>query len=185
MNSLKVVLSLSLIILSQNLLSQSFTTLTRNEFRSIQLDDKVSIGELIDEKNYESKLESLFGQPVDKECYRNPITEYACNIEYFGFTLKFDYGDFVYEIHLDQGNRFLNYNGSSLRTGMSLFQLNTIFSQSYQNRYSVVKDNGANEVHIVKVEVETQGDDYNAILFYYNPDSNLVTQISVIFPVEV
>ena len=181
-------LHLLILILSQLYLTgtdyQNTSKISRSDFRNISFDNRISIGDLIEEQDYESKLISLFGQHANKECFSNPMTEYGCIIDYNGFQLIFDYTNVLTKLTLNNSNKSLVYKGKRLIPGMTLFELKSIFRESYDNRYSVSTKGGTVTKNIIKVEVESFGDG-ESILFYYNTSSNSITEISIIIPPEV
>ena len=181
-------LSLSILFIfvffSINTKAQTYSSISKAEFENMLFSDLISIGNLISEKNYESKLQQLFGTPINKDCWDGPMTNHGCQIEYFGFDLTFDYDNVLFNININKPASKLVYAGNDLVPGMNLFALKNLFLDSYNNKYSVDFGDGSPIQHIIKVNIGSNNDG-PSILFFYSPLTNSVTSITVRFPMEI
>lgn len=106
-----VILTFSLIALN----AQDYDIIPNESFKNIKFNNLKTIEQLIDEEDYETLLQQLFGNPVSKECYPNPMTGNGCDIYYNGFQLAFDYHTILLELSITGGSNYFLFNGKNLR----------------------------------------------------------------------
>lgn len=175
MNSLKVVLSLSLIVLANNLFSQTNAVISSNDFGNLNFDDKINISQLEPETDYKSKINQLFGPAEDKKCSSDMFGE-SCSLIYQGFTLKFAFDDQLFNLSLNGSQRFFRYGPYQLKSGMNISELEIIFPEAYNKRY--VLNYGSESKHVIALHVGNSDSD-TILSFIFDPISNLVTQIDI------
>ncbi len=165
------------LLIAFNLTAQEFTIISKQDFENINFNSRITLKELIAVKDYEAKLESLFGPPLSKQIQTTVMSLKNGDIYYNGFQLGFLLDDEINDLVLTNSSKSLNYNGHQLRVGMSLNEIEKLFKKSYDSRY-VVDLNGGE--HIIKVETNP----YSlrpTILFIYDPTHRVVTEIAVHF----
>lgn len=172
-----VILTFSLIALN----AQDYDIIPNESFKNIKFNNLKTIEQLIDEEDYETLLQQLFGNPVSKECYPNPMTGNGCDIYYNGFQLAFDYHTILLELSITGGSNYFLFNGKNLRQGMSLLELKSIFPKSYESRYTVELEDGIK--HLIKVDIAAKNSG-SSFLFEFNPNLNTVTKITLVLDGE-
>lgn len=166
---------------STALKAQDYDVISNEAFENTSFNNLITIKQLMDEEDYEGLLQKLFGSPVSKECYPNPMTGNGCDIYYNGFQLAFDYHTILLELSITGGSNYFLFNGKNLRQGMSLLELKSIFPKSYESRYTVELEDGL--THLMRVDVAYINSG-SSFLFEFNPNLNTVTKITLVLDGE-
>ena len=162
-----------------NLSAQEFSKISLADFENINFNTRITLKELIAVKDYEAKLESLFGPPLSKQVQMDFMSLRNGRINYNGFHLRFTLNDEIRHLVLTKSSNILYYKGHQLKVGMSLNKIEQLFKKSYDNRY-VVTISGEN-FNLIKVDAHPLGSGPPLILFEYEPTHRIVTEISVSF----
>lgn len=170
-----------LTLYSTVLKAQDYDVISNASFENIKFNNLRTIKQLIDEEDYETLLQQLFGNPISKECYPNPMTGNGCDIYYNGFQLAFDYHTILLELSITGGSNHFLFNGKNLRQGMGLLELKSIFPKSYDSRYTIELEDGL--MHLIRVDVAFLNSG-SSFLFEFNPNLNTVTKITLVLDGE-
>ncbi|WP_286745855.1 hypothetical protein [Roseivirga sp. UBA1976] len=147
-----------------------------SEFQSIKFNSH-TMKQLMEVTDYEAFLKQHYGNPTQKRCSDNPMMPYGCDLYYNGFQLGFDYDDVLMDIIIDGGSNSFTYNNKVLKPGMSIYEVRSLFPNSYNNRYKIKRANNTEDT-FVRVMVG-HNESPSAILFKLNTNFNVVSEISI------
>jgi hypothetical protein len=161
--------------------AQESAQISYQEFKTITLNNQITLDDLILLDGNWEQLKTALGQPINQECVeKDPFLGFDeyCEFHYDGLKIYYiDVGNGaeLAKISLTNQSVYLTYQNVEIRTGYPVSVLQPLFPQAYHQRGAV--SSGGETRYFIQLNVNQS---ITYLSFQYNPANNTIVEISLI-----